>query len=98
MRRARRRRWRAGQSARCGNDSRPSAAISAKAVSADRMARPAASQSGLPASRPIFIAGQVSPNSTTAAASCSQAIRETLFMVLRTPSLALPLRGRVGWG
>ena len=64
-----------GQSARCGQASRPSAASRANAVTADRVARLAASQIGEPAISPIFIAGQVRPNSTMAAASCSQAAR-----------------------
>ena len=52
-------------------------ASNAKAVIADMVARPAASQTGEPASRPIFIIGQVRPNSTIVATSCSHATRVT---------------------
>src|SRR5436305_3511514 len=64
-----------GQSERCGQASRPRAAIRAKVVAVDIAARLAASQIGEPAIRPIFIAGQVRPNNTIAAASCSHAAR-----------------------
>ena len=56
---------------------------------AEVAARLAASQTGVPAIRPIFIAGQVRPNRMIAAASCSQAVREAeeAVMVFRTAGL-----------
>ena len=48
-----------------------------KAVVADSVARAAASHTGVVAARPILMIGQVRPNRTMVAASCSQAIRGT---------------------
>jgi len=62
-----------GQSARPGHARRLSAASITKAASADSVARAAASHTGVLADRPILMAGQVSPNSTTVAPSCSHA-------------------------
>ena len=54
-----------------GQRSRRSAASRTKALIADRLARAAASHTGVAADRPILMTGQVRPNRTTASPSCS---------------------------
>src|SRR5207248_220430 len=64
-----------GQSVRGGQTRRPRQASSAKATVADSVARAAANHSGVEASRPILMIGQLRPNRMIFATSCSQAMR-----------------------